>query len=195
LSRAHDVERLLAELLLSAMVAETQGEMLGVVLANSSPDFRSCLGSYHSIPTLSLLFADTPSTQAHPDSVPAFCLLSAHTSRPLPLFFTLRAIINVAMQFNAEPAVQDPRFAPNTTTNHSHSQPPDNNPSAMSATREHVDIDKQCGVPQFNGVPCPAALACPAHSIRDKYAVPGRTAPLEQLMARQQQEFAQLPQQ
>lgn len=65
----------------------------------------------------------------------------------------------------------------------------------MSATREHVDIDKQCGVPQFNGVPCPAPLACPAHSIQDKHAVPGRTAPLEHLMARQQQEFAQLPQQ
>jgi hypothetical protein len=30
-------------------------EMLGIVLANSSPDFRSYLGSYHSIPTLSLL--------------------------------------------------------------------------------------------------------------------------------------------
>lgn len=101
----------------------------------------------------------------------------------------------MVMQFNADPAVQDPRFAPNTATNHSDEQAPDNNPSAISATREHVDIDRQCGVPQFNGVPCPAPLACQSHTIQDKYGVPGRTAPLEHLMARQQQEMAQFSQQ
>jgi hypothetical protein len=97
------------------------------------------------------------------------------------------------MQFNAQPAVQDPRFAPNT--NHTPPQPTDDNPSAVSATRDHVDIDKQCGVPLFNGVPCPASLLCQSHSLGDKQFVPGRTAPLEDLMARQQQELSQLPQQ
>lgn len=105
------------------------------------------------------------------------------------------SITIMAMQFNAEPAVQDPRFAPNTATNNSSTQPPDDDPSAMSATREHVDIDRQCAVPQYNGVPCPASLACQSHTIQDKYGVPGRTAPLEHLIARQQQEMAQLPQQ
>jgi hypothetical protein len=94
----------------------------------------------------------------------------------------------MAMQFNAQPAVQDPRFAPNT--NHTLPKTTDNNPSAMSATRDHVDIDTQCGVPLFNGVPCPALLSCPSHTLHDKRSVPGRTAPLEHLMARQQQHMA-----
>ncbi|KAG9622088.1 hypothetical protein KCV04_g13407, partial [Aureobasidium melanogenum] len=59
----------------------------------------------------------------------------------------------MAMQFNAQPAVQDPRFAPDTNTNGTSPQGTDNDPSALSATREHVDIDKQCAVPLYNGVP------------------------------------------
>ncbi|KAH0336229.1 hypothetical protein KCU81_g8687, partial [Aureobasidium melanogenum] len=101
----------------------------------------------------------------------------------------------MAMQFNAQPAVHDPRFAPNTDTNGTCSPATDNDPSAVSATRKHVDIDKQCAVPQYNGVPCPAPLACSSHTVRDKHTVPGRSAPLEQLMARQQQELAQHTQQ
>jgi hypothetical protein len=99
----------------------------------------------------------------------------------------------MAMQFNAQPAVSDPRFAPNT--NHTPPQTTDNDPSAMSSTRDHVDIDKQCGVPLFNGVPCPALLACQSHTLAEKRFVPGRTAPLEHLMARQLQELTQPPQQ
>ncbi|CAD0093486.1 unnamed protein product [Aureobasidium vineae] len=101
----------------------------------------------------------------------------------------------MTMQFNAQPAVQDPRFAPNAGTNGTPPQASDNDPSALSATREHVNIDRQCAVPQFNGVPCPAPLACQSHTIRDKHTVPGRSAPLEQLMALQQQEMMQPPQQ
>ncbi|KAG9539064.1 hypothetical protein KCU77_g22257, partial [Aureobasidium melanogenum] len=101
----------------------------------------------------------------------------------------------MAMQFNAQPAVQDPRFAPNTNTNGASPQATDNDPSALSATREHVDIDKQCAVPLYNGVPCPAPLACSSHTVGEKHTVPGRSAPLEQLMARQQQELAQPMQQ
>ncbi|KAI4716917.1 hypothetical protein E4T48_06848 [Aureobasidium sp. EXF-10727] len=102
----------------------------------------------------------------------------------------------MAMQFNAQPAVQDPRFAPDagTTSNGIHPQAPDSDPSALSATREHVNIDRQCAVPQFNGVPCPAPLACPSHNIRDKHKVPGRSAPLEELLALQQQEMMQTSQ-
>jgi hypothetical protein len=103
--------------------------------------------------------------------------------------FLCSSIIDSAMQFNAQPAVSDPRFAPNT--NHASPQTIDNNPSAVSATRDHVDIDHQCGVPLFNGVPCPALLSCPLHSLQDKQFVPGRTAPLEHLMARQQQSLTQ----
>lgn len=101
----------------------------------------------------------------------------------------------MAMQFNAQPAVQDPRFAPDTDTNGTSSRATDNDPSAVSATRAHVDIDKQCAVPQYNGVPCPAPLACPEHTVREKHTVPGRSAPLEQLMAHQQQHMIQTTQQ
>lgn len=97
----------------------------------------------------------------------------------------------MAMQFNAQPAVQDPRFAPNTDVNGTSPQATDNDPSALSATRKHVDINRQCAVPQYNGVPCPAPLACPSHTVGEKHTVPGRSAPLEELMALQQQQSAQ----
>jgi hypothetical protein len=129
----------------------------------------------------------TPPGTSPSDSVPASAYslptYSYHSSSHL-----YSSIIIVAMQFNAQPPVQDPRFTPNT--NHTPTKTTDNNPSAMSATRDHVDLDKQCGVPLFNGVPCPASLFCPSHTLPDKCSIPGRTAPLEQLMARQQQDVA-----
>ncbi|KAI5195900.1 hypothetical protein E4T39_08037 [Aureobasidium subglaciale] len=96
------------------------------------------------------------------------------------------------MEFNTQPAVQDPRFAANDTNATSSKPDLDNDSSAISATRQHVNMDKQCGVPLFNGVPCASALACQSHNLSSKRAVPGRSAPLDQLMARQQQETAQM---
>ncbi|KAI5241347.1 hypothetical protein E4T42_08039 [Aureobasidium subglaciale] len=98
------------------------------------------------------------------------------------------------MEFNTQPAVQDPRFAADDTTTSSIKQVLDNDSSATSATRQHVNIDQQCGVPLFNGVPCASALTCQSHNLPAKRAVPGRSAPLDQLLARQQQEMAQTAQ-
>lgn len=98
----------------------------------------------------------------------------------------------IAMQFNAQPAVQDARFAPDDT-NGTAPTVPDNDQSATSATRQHVDIDRQCGVPRFNGVPCASPLNCRSHSMHDKRSVPGRSAPLDQLLAQHQQELPQIP--
>ncbi|KAI5203517.1 hypothetical protein E4T38_05086 [Aureobasidium subglaciale] len=98
------------------------------------------------------------------------------------------------MEFNTQPAVQDPRFAADDTTTSSIKQVLDNDSSATSATRQHVNIDQQCGVPLFNGIPCASALTCQSHNLPAKRAVPGRSAPLDQLLARQQQEMAQTAQ-
>ncbi|KAI5240294.1 hypothetical protein E4T43_06175 [Aureobasidium subglaciale] len=98
------------------------------------------------------------------------------------------------MEFNTQPAAQDPRFAADDTNTTSSKRDMDNESSATSATRQHVNIDKQCGVPLFNGVPCASALTCQSHNLPAKRAIPGRSAPLDQLLALQQQEMAQMAQ-
>lgn len=86
------------------------------------------------------------------------------------------------MQFNAQPAVSDPRFAPDT--NGTTMPPIDDGRSALSANHQHVDINKQCGVPLDNGVPCSESLLCSAHTLTQKRTVPGRS--IDQLLGQSQ---------
>ncbi|KAH3667328.1 hypothetical protein OGAPHI_002977 [Ogataea philodendri] len=46
-----------------------------------------------------------------------------------------------------------------------------------------VDVEKQCGVPLPNGGFCARSLTCKTHSMGAKRAVPGRSAPYDQLLA------------
>lgn len=46
-----------------------------------------------------------------------------------------------------------------------------------------VDVERQCGVPLPNGGFCARSLTCKTHSMGAKRAVPGRSAPYDQLLA------------
>ena len=43
------------------------------------------------------------------------------------------------------------------------------------------DLDRQCGVPQESGMPCPRSLTCKAHSLTAKRSVQGRSRPYDEL--------------
>ena len=49
--------------------------------------------------------------------------------------------------------------------------------------KEPVDIEKQCGVLLPNNAQCTRGLSCKIHSMHAKRGVPGRSAPLDQLLA------------
>ena len=46
-----------------------------------------------------------------------------------------------------------------------------------------VNVEQQCGVPLNNGAYCARSLTCKSHSMGAKRAVPGRSAPYDQLLA------------
>ncbi|CAD0101284.1 unnamed protein product [Aureobasidium mustum] len=46
-----------------------------------------------------------------------------------------------------------------------------------------VDIERQCAVPLASGAQCPRDLTCTRHGMSAKRAVPGRSAPFDQLLA------------
>ena len=51
-----------------------------------------------------------------------------------------------------------------------------------------VDIEKQCAVALASGNQCARSLTCSRHGISAKRAVPGRSAPFDQLLAQFQRE-------
>jgi SAGA-associated factor 73 len=51
-----------------------------------------------------------------------------------------------------------------------------------------VDIEKQCGVALPSGDQCARSLTCKRHGWSAKRAVPGRSAPFDQLLADRQRE-------
>jgi SAGA-associated factor 73 len=51
-----------------------------------------------------------------------------------------------------------------------------------------VDIEKQCGVTLSSGNQCARSLTCSRHGMSAKRAVPGRSAPFDQLLAGYQRE-------
>lgn len=51
-----------------------------------------------------------------------------------------------------------------------------------------VDVEKQCSVALASGNQCARSLACPRHGMSAKRAVPGRSAPFDQLLAEYQRE-------
>lgn len=50
-----------------------------------------------------------------------------------------------------------------------------------------VDVETNCGVWLDTGSQCARSLACKAHSMKSKRAVPGRSAPYDQLLLAHQQ--------
>ncbi|KAJ9639413.1 Sister chromatid cohesion protein pds5 [Coniosporium tulheliwenetii] len=60
-------------------------------------------------------------------------------------------------------------------------------PKAKSVkSKASVDVETQCAVPLPNGARCTRDLTCPRHSLSAKRAVPGRSAPFDQLLAQSQ---------
>ncbi|GAA5854018.1 hypothetical protein JCM8547_008195 [Rhodosporidiobolus lusitaniae] len=63
-------------------------------------------------------------------------------------------------------------------------------PSSSSATpgppekknKRVVDVDRQCGVINDKGYPCPRSLTCKTHNMSHKRAVPGRSQPYDILL-------------
>jgi len=51
-----------------------------------------------------------------------------------------------------------------------------------------VDIEKQCSVTLASGNQCARGLTCKRHGMSAKRAVPGRSAPFDQLLAEFQRE-------
>lgn len=57
-------------------------------------------------------------------------------------------------------------------------------PKAKTAkSKASVDVETQCAVPLPNGSRCTRELTCERHSLSAKRAVPGRSAPFDQLLA------------
>ncbi|GAA6032635.1 hypothetical protein JCM8097_004854 [Rhodosporidiobolus ruineniae] len=48
--------------------------------------------------------------------------------------------------------------------------------------RRVVDVDRQCGVINEKGYPCPRSLTCKTHNMSAKRAVPGRSQPFDMLL-------------
>ncbi|KAG9552945.1 hypothetical protein KCU71_g12121, partial [Aureobasidium melanogenum] len=51
-----------------------------------------------------------------------------------------------------------------------------------------INVEKQCAVPLPNGARCARGLTCKRHGMSAKRAVPGRSAPFDQLLATYQHE-------
>ncbi|CAD0108158.1 unnamed protein product [Aureobasidium uvarum] len=64
-----------------------------------------------------------------------------------------------------------------------HGSQPDSNQAHASRPKASVDIEKQCGVPLPSGAQCARSLTCTRHGFAAKRAVPGRSAPFDQLLA------------
>ncbi|KAG7703368.1 hypothetical protein KL932_004325 [Ogataea haglerorum] len=56
-------------------------------------------------------------------------------------------------------------------------------PKITGKPKGPVDVERQCGVPLPNGGFCARSLTCKTHSMGAKRAVPGRSAPYDQLLA------------
>ncbi|ODV87817.1 hypothetical protein CANARDRAFT_185914, partial [[Candida] arabinofermentans NRRL YB-2248] len=56
-------------------------------------------------------------------------------------------------------------------------------PKSVAKPKGPVDVEKQCGVPLPNGGYCARSLTCKTHSMGAKRAVPGRSAPYDQLLS------------
>ncbi|KAG9670203.1 hypothetical protein KCU99_g469, partial [Aureobasidium melanogenum] len=57
-----------------------------------------------------------------------------------------------------------------------------------SRPEARINIEKQCAVPLPNGARCARGLTCKRHSMSAKRAVPGRSAPFDQLLATYQRD-------
>lgn len=60
--------------------------------------------------------------------------------------------------------------------------------SKVHRPKAPVDIEKQCSVTLASGSQCARSLTCTRHGMSAKRAVPGRSAPFDQLLAEYQRE-------
>lgn len=59
----------------------------------------------------------------------------------------------------------------------------DSEQGKISKPKAVVDIERQCAVALASGARCPRNLTCTRHGMSAKRAVPGRSAPFDQLLA------------
>lgn len=97
----------------------------------------------------------------------------------------------------ATSAAAEPASSSTATTTAGSKQPPNKKQKKMPKEKKPkkekakpapkvkgpVDVEKQCGVPLPNGGFCARSLTCKTHSMGAKRAVPGRSAPYDQLLA------------
>ncbi|KAH0155265.1 hypothetical protein KCU67_g8779, partial [Aureobasidium melanogenum] len=57
-----------------------------------------------------------------------------------------------------------------------------------SSHEAKIDVEKQCAVSLPNGARCARGLTCKRHGMSAKRAVPGRSAPFDQLLATYQRD-------
>lgn len=69
------------------------------------------------------------------------------------------------------------------STDPQHTARLDSERDKASEPQAAVDIEKQCAVPLPSGTQCARGLTCKRHSMAAKRAVPGETAPFDQLLA------------
>lgn len=70
----------------------------------------------------------------------------------------------------------------NSTDTH-HTTGVDSGQGRAAEPQAVVDVERQCAVRLASGAKCPRGLTCTRHGMSAKRAVPGRSAPFDQLLA------------